>query len=144
MKKTSLSGFALAFCILIWACAEKGTTENPSPETESKVEVQSQTQEAAVGTVVQVVRIKSSLSEEELMTKAKERAKQFRELPGLVQKYYVKLNDEGEYSGIYIWDSKESLMAFKESELAATIGEAYKLTEPPAVEVSNILFQLRE
>ena len=78
------------------------------------------------------------------MAKAKERAPEFRALPGLLQKYYVKLKEEGHYGGIYVWDSPESLIAFKESDLAKSIPQAYEVAEPPIVDIMNILFQLRE
>lgn len=94
--------------------------------------------------IIQIVKLKTSLSEDEVMTIAQERAPQFRELPGLLQKYYVKLGQPNQYGGVYIWDSRESLMAYRESELAATIASAYKGTEPPQIEVHDIMFQLRD
>ncbi len=94
--------------------------------------------------ITQIVKLKSSLSEEEVMAVAEERAPQFRAIPGLMQKYYVKLDQPNQYGGIYIWDSRESLMAFRETELAATIPLAYKVTEPPQIEILDILFQLRD
>jgi heme-degrading monooxygenase HmoA len=93
---------------------------------------------------MQIVKIKTDLSEEEMMKKARERKPQFEALPGLIQKYYIKLGKEGEYGGVYIWDSAESLQSYKESELASTISKSYQVTEVPSVEVSDILFQLRE
>ena len=48
------------------------------------------------------------------------------------------------YGGIYIWDSIESLKKFKGSDLAASIPKAYKVNEPPSVEVVDIMFQLRD
>ena len=95
------------------------------------------------GTIVQMVRIRTKLSEEELLKIAHEREPQFKAIPGIIQKYYVKLDGEGHYGGIYIWDSAESLAAFKESELAKTIAQAYQAIEPPSVEIVDILFQLR-
>ena len=74
----------------------------------------------------------------------KERAERFRELPGLLQKYYIRHDEPGNYGGVYIWDSKASLMEFKESELAKTIGQAYKVVGPPEVDISDVLFQLRD
>lgn len=99
---------------------------------------------ALVPAILQVVKIKSSLSEEELLERAKERAEKFRELPGLIQKYYVRLGAEGEYGGYYFWESREAMMNFRESDLPKTMPEAYKLTEPPSVEVYEVMFQLRE
>ena len=94
--------------------------------------------------IIQIIRLKSKLPEEELLKKAQERAPQFRAISGLVQKYYVRLGQPDEYGGVYIWDSPESLLAFKESELAATIAGAYELTEAPNIEMLDIMFQLRE
>ncbi len=93
--------------------------------------------------ILQFVKLKSNLSENVLLAKAKERAPAFKALPGLLQKYYVKLKEEGCYGGVYVWDSPESLLAFKESELAKSIPEAYEVTEPPIVDIMNVLFQLR-
>ncbi len=92
--------------------------------------------------IVQIIRVKSPLLEEDLLEIAKERANQFRALPGLIQKYYIRIG-EGEYGGVYVWDSKESMMAYKQSELAATIAKAYMATEAPQVEVNDLLFSLR-
>lgn len=93
--------------------------------------------------ILLIVKVKSPLSEDELLRRAKEREPQFKAFPGLVQKYYVK-RGEGLYSGIYIWESKEALMAYKESDLAKSIPAAYEMSEPPEIEVMDLLFQLRE
>lgn len=94
--------------------------------------------------VVQAITIKSGLSETELIQTAKERAERFRETPGLLQKYYIRLAEPGTYGGIYIWDSKKSMMDYQQSDLAATIPTAYKVKEKPKVQISDLLFQLRE
>ena len=94
--------------------------------------------------IIQIIKLKSGLSEEELLKTAREREPGFRALTGLIQKYYVKLDQPGQYGGIYIWDSMESLQSFRKSELAASIPEAYKLLEVPNIETMDILFQLRD
>lgn len=93
--------------------------------------------------ILQFVKLKSNLPQEELLAKAKEREPQFSAIPGLLQKYYVKM-DDGRYGGVYIWDSPESLMAFKESELAKSIPQAYQVMEAPSIDIMQVLFQLRE
>ncbi|WP_167615328.1 antibiotic biosynthesis monooxygenase family protein [Maribellus sediminis] len=95
------------------------------------------------GTIMQIVRLKTKLSEEEMLKIAHEREPLFKAIPGLVQKYYVKMGNPGEFGGIYIWDSRESLTEFRQSELAATIAKAYGATEPPSVEIVDIMFDLR-
>ena len=94
--------------------------------------------------IIQIIRLKSGLPEDELLKTAKEREPKFRAIPGLIQKYYVKLEQEGQYGGIYVWDSKESLQAYRKSDLASSIPEAYKLMDAPDIEVLDVLFQLRD
>jgi heme-degrading monooxygenase HmoA len=94
--------------------------------------------------VVQIIKLKSELSENELLKIAKDRASRFRAIPGLIQKYYVRLSEPGEYGGVYVWDSRESMQAYIKSDLAATIAQAYKGIGAPNVEISEVLFQLRE
>lgn len=96
------------------------------------------------GTIMQIVKIKTKLTEVEFLKRAREREPQFKAIPGIIQKYYVKLGSEEGYGGVYIWDSAESLKTFKESKLAATIPKAYEAIEPPSIEIVDILFQLRE
>ena len=40
--------------------------------------------------IIQFIKLKSSLPEEQLLEIARKRESQFREIPGLVQKYYTK------------------------------------------------------
>lgn len=101
-------------------------------------------EEKKTGAIMQMVRIKSALSEDELLKIAKEREPQFKAISGILQKYYVKLDGQNEYGGVYIWDSLESLKEFRESELAKMIGAAYQAIEPPSVEVVDIMFELRD
>ena len=93
--------------------------------------------------ILQIIKLKSNLPEEELLIKAKERESQFKDIPGLLQKYYVKTGQSGQYGGIYIWESQESLNAYRESDLAKSIPEAYEIIETPSIEMMDILFQLR-
>lgn len=93
--------------------------------------------------ILQIIKLKSDLSEEELLKRAKEREPQFQAIPGLLQKYYVKTDQSGQYGGVYVWDSPEALQAYRESDLAKSIPEAYDITEVPTIEIMDILFQLR-
>lgn len=94
--------------------------------------------------IMQIVKLKSALSDEELERVARERLPQFKALDGLVQKYYVRREGEGAFAGVYLWDSMESLMAFRESDLAKSIPAAYQLVEPPVFETGEVLFPLRD
>ena len=93
--------------------------------------------------ILQIIKLKSNLPEEALLKKARERESQFKAIPGLLQKYYVKTDQPGQYGGIYVWDSAASLQAFRASDLAKSIPEAYEIVDPPNIEIMDILFQLR-
>lgn len=133
--------FFLALLVFNGCTADTGnSTTNESTGTEELPEKLSY----PPGTVMLIVKARTELSEEEFLKIAREREPQFAAIPGLIQKYYIKTSNPGEYGGVYIWDSPESLQSYKESELAATIAEAYKTTGPPTTEVVDILFELRE
>lgn len=87
--------------------------------------------------------LKSKLSRDELEKRYKERMPQFRDLPGLIQKYYAYDEATGEFAGIYLWDSEGSVKKYLESDLRKTIPAAYELTEPPKIERFRIVDVLR-
>jgi heme-degrading monooxygenase HmoA len=95
------------------------------------------------GRIIQIIKLKTSLKEDEVLKIARERVPQFKAIPGLIQKYYVKVSPPHHFAGIYIWDSMESLQAYRESELAASIPQAYKLIEAPEIEILDVMFELR-
>lgn len=94
--------------------------------------------------ILLIVKFESALSEDEVWAVAKERLPQFRAIPGLVQKYYVKGGKPNQYGGVYVWDSMESLNAYRESDLAASIPAAYKVVGEPVTEILDAVFPLRE
>lgn len=94
--------------------------------------------------LVQIIKLKSDLPEKELLRRARERETRFKALPGLLQKYYVRRGEPGHYAGIYVWDSRESMQAFRQSDLAASIPQAYEIVEPPEDETLDMLFKLRD
>ena len=94
--------------------------------------------------IIQIIKFKSHLQEEEIVRIAKERAPQFKTIRGLLQKYYIKLGESGQYGGVYVWDSPESLKSYRESDLAASIPEAYEIMGAPQFEILDVFFQLRE
>ena len=44
----------------------------------------------------------------------------------LQQKYYLQEPSTQEYAGLYLWESKEDFLAYRDSELRATIAKAYQ------------------
>lgn len=93
--------------------------------------------------LILTVRMRSELTLEEIMGIAEERAPEFEALPGLTQKYYVEDVETGEVGGVYLWDSPEALAEYRESELRASIGAAYRAVGEPRVEVYRIVKTLR-
>ena len=93
--------------------------------------------------IFQIVKFKSGLSEAEARETMEERAPQFQALAGLVQKYYVQDTQTGEYAGIYIWDSQESMLEFRQSDLAKSIPAAYKAEGTPRIEILELMMPLR-
>jgi hypothetical protein len=93
--------------------------------------------------VIHFVRIKTPLAQEEVRRIMEERAPRFREVPGLLQKYYGYEPSSGAFCGCYIFDSEEARQAFAQSELARTIPAAYE-AEEVCVEAYEVLFPLYE
>ena len=92
--------------------------------------------------VVLFVRVKSELDWEELGPRVLERKPRFLEVPGLVQKIYGRDPETGDVCGIYFFESREALAAFRETELAKTIGDAYEAVDVRR-EVFDVLYPLR-
>jgi quinol monooxygenase YgiN len=77
--------------------------------------------------VIHFVRLETGLRDEEVREVMAARAPEFRRVPGLVQKLYARdQGAAGAYCGVYVFDSHESLDAFRASDLAASIPAAYQ------------------
>jgi heme-degrading monooxygenase HmoA len=94
--------------------------------------------------LVLLVRLKSSLSLDEVNRVVEERAPEFRALAGLQQKYYLHDTNTGEFAGLYLWESGECLESYRHSELRASIAKAYKTEGEPRIEVYRVFKTLRE
>jgi hypothetical protein len=91
--------------------------------------------------VILYVRVKSDLSEEELDRRLHERRPRFLEVPGLIQKLYGRDPATGSVCGIYFFEDQAALAAFRETELAKTIPDAYEAVDIRR-EVYEVLFPL--
>jgi hypothetical protein len=91
-----------------------------------------------------IILFKSGLPREEIMKIVESREHRYREVKGLVQKHYVEDIKTGKLGGVFIFDSKESLNRFKESDLSKSTAEAYKFTEPAEIKVLEVIKNLRE
>jgi hypothetical protein len=93
--------------------------------------------------VILLVKFHSGLPDAEVLRLLEERLPQFRAVPGLLQKYYAREPSTGDYVGVYLFDSEESLLAYRGSELAASIPGVYRVEGAPRREVLELLFPLR-
>ena len=87
------------------------------------------------------VRIKSDLVSQELERRLLERRPRFREVTGLIQKIYGRNETTGELCGVYFFEDREDLAAFRETELAQTIPSAYEAVEVRP-EIYEVLYPL--
>ena len=93
--------------------------------------------------LIQTVTFESTLSQEEALRRADERSDAYRAVPGLLQKYYVKLDKPHHYRGVMLWESKEAIDAFRETELFRTVPTAYSIKGAPSIEISEVFEVLR-
>ncbi len=94
--------------------------------------------------IVLLVRFRSELPLDEVMEVVEERAPEFEALAGLQQKYYLHDVATGEIAGLYLWDSQDSVADYRESELRASIANAYRAAGEPRVEVYRVVKTLRD
>jgi heme-degrading monooxygenase HmoA len=93
--------------------------------------------------IIRLVKFKSALSDAEVLKLYDHRAPRYRELPGLLQKYYIKDKHTGEHGAVYLWDSMQSMEESQNSELSRSIRGAYKIIGEPRIEVLDLVYTLR-
>jgi heme-degrading monooxygenase HmoA len=93
--------------------------------------------------IVQIVRFKSGLSDDEVLEMYKARAPRYRALKGLIQKYYLRFPATGEHGAVYVWESEDALKAFRESDLGRTIANVYQIQGEKDAEMAEVLMLLR-
>ena len=71
------------------------------------------------------VKFKSTHTVEQLMNVCEKDLETFRNVPGLLQKYYIAEESTGALSGIYIFENRIARAAFWGSELAKNIPARY-------------------
>jgi heme-degrading monooxygenase HmoA len=93
--------------------------------------------------VVQIVRFKSGLPDEQVLTMYEARAPRYRALTGLKQKYYLRFPDTGEHGAVYVWESEAALKEFRESDLGRTISTTYQVQGTPEARTGEVVLTLR-
>jgi len=94
--------------------------------------------------LILLVRFRSPLSLDEVMSVSEKRVPEFQALAGLQQKYYLQDSETGEYAGLYQWESPEALAEYRDSDLRASIAAAYQVEGEPRVEVYQVFRRLRD
>ena len=94
--------------------------------------------------IIHITKFKSGLSDEEATRVMNERAPRFREVPGLVQKYYTRDEKTGERGAVYVWESEAAMQAFRTTELARSMSDAYRIEGDKRVEVVDVMLVLRD
>ena len=93
--------------------------------------------------VIQFVKLRSGMSDAEVRRVMDERTPEFRRVPGLLQKYFCRDSQTGEYPGVYLWDTEESMRQYRQSDFARGTAAAYQVEGQPRIEVLDVLFPLR-
>ncbi len=92
----------------------------------------------------QTVRFDTTLDEDAFAAAARDRVPAFLEVPGLIQKFFVRFDDEKGFGGVYLWETRAAIEAYRASELSASVGEAYEVVGETEVESAEVLLALRE
>jgi hypothetical protein len=88
--------------------------------------------------IVSLVRFRSGLSDNAVQANFENRADRYLEVPGLVEKIYLRFRESGEFGAVYVWESEQALMNFRRTLLATTIPDVYQVEEPPDVELADV------
>jgi heme-degrading monooxygenase HmoA len=87
---------------------------------------------------VSIVKFRSTLPDEAVVAMFDERADRYLELPGLVEKLYLRFRDTGEFGAVYVWETEEALNRFRKSDLARTIPQAYAIEGAAHTELADV------
>lgn len=93
--------------------------------------------------IAQIVKFRSGLSGEEVLDLYRKRAPSYRQLEGLVEKYYLRYAT-GEHGAVYLWRSEDDLRRFRESELGRTISTAYQVQGETESVTGEVVMALRD
>lgn len=85
----------------------------------------------------------SELSVEEIEALFRERSQTYREMEGLLQKFYLHDEESGRVGGIYVFDSEESRDALFDSDIHASLRDAYAVRDID-IATFHVMFPLYE
>lgn len=76
-----------------------------------------------------LITFESGLRIDEVDDLFRERAGHYREMDGLLQKFYLHDEESGRVGGVYVFDSKASSETLFESDIHASLRDAYEARE---------------
>jgi heme-degrading monooxygenase HmoA len=88
--------------------------------------------------IVSLVRFRSGLADDAVQATFEDRADRYQEVPGLVQKFYLRFRGSAEFGAVYVWESEEAFLRFRETDLARTIPLAYSVEGTPSTELADV------
>jgi heme-degrading monooxygenase HmoA len=88
--------------------------------------------------IVSLGRFRSGLADEDVQKTFEERADRYRQVPGLIEKLYLRYPETGEFGAVFVWESEDALARFQESELATSIPGAYRVESASRIEVAEV------
>ena len=91
---------------------------------------------------IELVRFASRLTYDEVLERFEAGSEKYRQVPGLLQKYYVHYPETDEYGGVYVWDSEDSLQAWRETYPLSTLAGTYQVKDGPHREVLDVMVVL--
>ncbi|MFC6733924.1 MULTISPECIES: YdhR family protein [unclassified Haladaptatus] len=71
----------------------------------------------------------SELDADEVESLFQDRSQKYREMHGLLQKFYLHDEESGRVGGIYVFDSEASADRLFESDIHSSLREAYKVRD---------------
>ena len=92
---------------------------------------------------IMVILFETGLNLEDLARTSNERYPKFKEVKGLVQKYYMSDANSNKVGGVYVFDTKENMDEFLKSDLSKSTSEAYKFVKPEERMFFNVSRTLR-
>ncbi len=90
--------------------------------------------------IIHIVRFTSRLDDERVHELFAACIPEYLAVPGLEQKYYLHFAD-GQHGGIYVWDSRSSMDAFRAGKLSRSICHVYDVQES-TLDVADVVLLL--
>ncbi len=94
--------------------------------------------------VIQYIKFKTELTEQEVIEVARKREPQVSKVPGLNRTYYLKPHADGFYGGMYVWETKEDMDNYRKSDLGKRIPDDYKIIGTVEIQVMDVFMSLHE